>query len=295
MIVRDINLKKVKGSKDLVEQFYYSGGFTAKKLGTALKIVEEMIKKDYFIFLTFPACIVATGTRGVIKDMLKDKIVDGVITTCGTIDHDLARNFKNYYHGSFDADDAELHKKGINRLGNIFIPNESYGLIIEKKMHEFFKDFKGKVGSREIAWKIGEKLGEKSILYWAWKNKIPFYVPAIYDGAVGWQLWRMKNRIEIDLSKDENELSDIFFGDGKIGGIVIGGGISKHHLIWWAQFHGGLDAAVYITSAHEWDGSLSGARAKEAVSWGKIKEKAKHVTVEGDATVILPLLISSIR
>jgi deoxyhypusine synthase len=295
MIVRDINLKRVKGSKDLVEQFYYSGGFTAKKLGTALKIVEEMIKKDYFIFLTFPACIVATGTRGVIKDMLKDRIVDGVITTCGTIDHDLARNFKNYYHGSFDADDAELHKKGTNRLGNIFIPNESYGLIIEKKMHEFFKDFKGKVGSREIAWKIGEKLGKKSILYWAWKNKIPFYVPAIYDGAAGWQLWRMKNRIEIDLSRDEDELSDIFFGDGKIGGIVIGGGISKHHLIWWAQFHGGLDAAVYITSAQEWDGSLSGARAKEAVSWGKIKEKAKHVTVEGDATVILPLLISSIR
>ncbi|MBC7081126.1 MAG: deoxyhypusine synthase [Thermoplasmatales archaeon] len=295
MIVRDINLKKVKNVRDLVKQFYYSGGFTTKKIGNALKILEEMIKEDYFIFLTFPACLVATGTRGVIRDMLKEKIVDGVITTCGTIDHDLARDFKNYYHGSFDADDVELHKKGINRLGNIFIPNESYGIIIEEKIQKFFKDFKGKLGSREIAWKIGEKLSKNSILYWAWKNKIPFYVPAIYDGAVGWQIWRMKNRIEIDFSKDEDELADIFFGDGKIGGIVIGGGVAKHHLIWWAQFHNGLDAAIYITSAQEWDGSLSGARAKEAISWGKIKEKAKHVTIEGDATVILPLLISSIR
>ncbi|MEM1514249.1 MAG: deoxyhypusine synthase [Candidatus Thermoplasmatota archaeon] len=295
MIVRDINLKKVRSNRDLVKQFYYSGGFTAKKIGIALKIIEEMIKKDYFIFVTFPACIVSTGTRGVIRDMLKNRIVDGVITTCGTIDHDLARSFKNYYHGSFDANDVELHKKGINRLGNIFIPNESYGVVIEKKIEEFFKNFKGKIGSREIAWKIGEKLGRQSILYWAWKNKIPFYVPAIYDGAVGWQLWRMKNRIEIDLSKDEDELCEIFFGKSKIGGIVIGGGIAKHHLIWWAQFHGGLDAVVYITSAQEWDGSLSGARAKEAISWGKVKERAKHVTIEGDATVILPLLISSIR
>ncbi len=295
MIVRDINLKKARNVRDLLEQFYYSGGFTAKKIGNALKILEEMIKEDYFIFLTFPACIVATGTRGVIRDMLKDKIVDGVITTCGTIDHDLARDFKNYYHGSFDADDADLHKKGINRLGNIFIPNESYGLIIEKKIQDFLKDFKGKLGSREIAWKIGEKLSRNSILYWVWKNKIPFYVPAIFDGAVGWQIWRMKNRLEVDVSKDEDELADIFFGNGKIGGIVIGGGIAKHHLIWWAQFHNGLDSAIYITSAPEWDGSLSGARAKEAVSWGKIKEKAKHVTIEGDATVILPLLISSIR
>jgi len=295
MIVRDIDLKKIRDSKELVKQFYYSGGFTAKKIGMAWKIIQEMINKDYFVFLTFPACIVATGTRGVIRDMLKEKIVDGIITTCGTIDHDLARSFKNYYHGSFDADDAELRKKGINRLGNIFIPNESYGIIIERKMMEFFKDFKGKLSSREIAWEIGKKLNDKSILYWAWKNKIPCYIPAIFDGAAGWQIWRMKGKIEVDLSKDEDELSDIFFGEDRIGGIVIGGGVAKHHLIWWAQFHGGLDAAVYITSANEWDGSLSGARAKEAISWGKIKEKAKHVTVEGDATVILPLLISSIR
>lgn len=50
-----------------------------------------------------------------------------------------------------------------------------------------------------------------------------------------------------------------------------------------------MDYAAYITTAPEWDGSLSGARMREAVSWGKVKEKAKHITVEGDATVLLPL------
>ncbi len=295
MIVEDIDLKRMSVN-ELVGQFYKAGGFTAKKLGEAANIVEEMIKNDYFIFLTFPACIVATGVRGVIKELIKRKIVNAVITTCGSLDHDLARDFREYHHGSFDADDVELHKKGINRLGNIFIPNESYGVIIEEKMREFFGDMEGRFSSREIAWEIGKRLSEKSFLYWAWKNEVPVYIPAIVDGAVGWQLWMMsqEKKMEIDVFRDEKEISDIFFSKEKIGGIIIGGGVAKHHLIWWAQFHGGLDAAVYITSAVEWDGSLSGARMKEAISWGKMKEKAKHVTVEGDATVLLPILAASI-
>ena len=78
-------------------------------------------EKDCVKFLSFPACIISTGTRGVIKELLKRKLFDAVITTCGTLDHDLARIWKDYYHGSFMTDDKELHKKGINRLGNIFI------------------------------------------------------------------------------------------------------------------------------------------------------------------------------
>ncbi|RLJ07622.1 MAG: deoxyhypusine synthase, partial [Candidatus Aenigmatarchaeota archaeon] len=81
-------------------------------------------------------------------------------------------------------------------------------------------------------------------------------------------------------------------GREKKGALILGGGISKHHVIWWSQFSGGLDAAVYITTAVEWDGSLSGARTREAVSWGKISPKARHLTVEGDATVLLPILLA---
>lgn len=296
MIVEDIDIEKAKNVSDLLNQFYKAGGFTAKKLGIALNLLEEMVKEDYFIFLTFPACIIATGTRGIIKEMVKEKIIDAIITTCGSLDHDLARSFKHYYHGSFDANDIELHKKGINRLGNIFIPNESYGKIIEEKIAKIFKNVEGKLSSKEISWEIGKNLNESSFLYWAWKNKIPVYVPAITDGAVGWQLWMLSQykKIDFDLLKDEKELSDIFFNEEKVAGIIIGGGVSKHHLIWWAQFSNGLDMAIYITSAPEWDGSLSGAKMKEAISWGKLNEKARHVTIEGDATVLLPLLITAL-
>ncbi len=80
----------------------------------------------------------------------------------------------------------------------------------------------------------------------------------------------------------------------KTGALMIGGGISKHHTIWWNQFRDGLDYAVYVTTAVEYDGSLSGARVREAVSWGKVREDADYVTIDGDATVLLPLMIAAV-
>jgi deoxyhypusine synthase len=76
--------------------------------------------------------------------------------------------------------------------------------------------------------------------------------------------------------------------------LIVGGGISKHHTIWWNQFKDGLDYVVYVSTADEWDGSLSGARPREAVSWGKISIKAKRIMVEGDASVILPVMMSGL-
>ena len=98
----------------------------------------------------------------------------------------------------------------------------------------------------------------------------------------------------IDLFKDEQDISDIIFNAKKSGALIIGGGISKHHTIWWNQFKGGLNFSVYITTAVEYDGSLSGAQTREAISWGKVNEKADYVTIQGDATVFIPLMISAL-
>jgi deoxyhypusine synthase len=304
--VKDIQLKREMNTNELVKGLYESGGFTAKKLATGVDILEEMVKdKNCVRFLSFPACIISTGTRGVIKELLKRKLFDVVITTCGTLDHDLARLWENYYHGFFMADDKELHKQGVNRLGNIYIPNECYGKILEEKMQPILADIykKGnKWSTKELVWEFGKRLqNEKnckdSIIYWAWKNKIPMYIPGITDGAFGSQVWMYYQEhrdFTIDLLKDEQELSDIVFDAKKSGALIVGGGISKHHTIWWNQFKGGLDYVVYITTAAEYDGSLSGAQTREAISWGKIKENADNVTIDGDATVMLPLMISSL-
>jgi len=300
--IKDIKIDGKTSVNDLVNQMLESGGFTAKKLAVGIDILEGMIKdKDCLNFLSFPACIIATGTRGVIKELVKRKLFDVLITTCGTLDHDISRTWKDYYHGSFLMDDKELHKKSIHRLGNILVPSECHGLIIEEKMKKFLEQIysqdKKEVSTHELVWEIGKRIDNKdSILYWTYKNKIPMIIPGITDGTVGYQIWQFSqdHKFKINLLKDEQILSDLIWNAKKSGALIIGGGISKHHTIWWNQFRGGLDYAVYITTAVEWDGSLSGARPREAISWGKINEKAKFVMIEEDATVALPIIFASL-
>jgi deoxyhypusine synthase len=304
--IKDIRLDKNIKASELVSQMFEGGGFTAKKIKVGAEIFKNMINdKDCFTFLSFPACTIATGMRGVVKDLVKDKKVDAIITTCGMLDHDFARIWKDYYQGDFVADDAKLREKGICRLGNVFVPDESYGIIIEKKLMPIIGKIYEKeknISTKDFIWKIGEAIKDEegvkdSIIYWAWKNQIPVFVPGITDGSVGFQLymfWQDGHKdFVINVLKDEDELASIVYGNKKTGALMIGGGISKHHTIWWNQFKDGLDFAVYITTAIESDGSLSGARLREAISWGKVKPKAKRVTIEGDATVILPMLVAA--
>ena len=304
--VKDIQIDNNMTTDQLIKELFRSGGFSAKKVAEGVDILEEMQKeKNCTKFLSFPACIISTGTRGIIKELLKRKLFDVVITTAGTLDHDLARVWKDYYHGTFMADDKELYNKGINRLGNIFIPIESYGKVLEEKMQPIIKEIcqsNKRWSTKDLIWEFGkrlqkEKKKDESIVYWAWKNQIPIYVPGITDGAFGSQLWMYYQEhrdLTIDLFKDEQEISDIVFDAKKSGALIIGGGISKHHTIWWNQFRDGLDYAVYLTTAVEYDGSLSGAQTREAISWGKISEKSDNITIEGDATILLPLMISSL-
>ena len=296
--VKDMDIAAMKGLGQLVEAYYQGGGFSAKKLAVAAEVMKKMVEEQGTkVFLSFPACIMATGLRGVIRDLVKWNLVDVIITTCGTLDHDIARVLEHYYHGSFHMDDRELYHEGVNRLGNILVPNESYGVPLEKFMQpilaELWNAGKTKLSTRELCQEFGRRLdSEDSVLYWAERNKVPIYVPGITDGAFGSQLWLFYQRhrdFTLDLFRDEQELSDLVFEAKRTGALMIGGGISKHHTIWWNQFRDGLDYAVYLTTAVEHDGSLSGARLREAVSWGKVRENARYVTVEGDATLTLPL------
>lgn len=301
--VKDIHLEDAQGLDGLMKGFEEAGGFTAKKIAEGTDIFERMVtNKDCVTFLSFPACVVATGVRGVIKDLVRKKLVDVIVTTCGTLDHDLARCWKDYYHGSFDMDDSNLRDEGISRLGNILVPDESYGIVLEEKLQpmlqKLWDEGKKKVSTKDLSWYFGRETGnDGSILYWAEKNQIPVYVPGITDGSVGYQLWSFwqdHKDFTIDLFQDEKELADIVFEARETGALMIGGGISKHHVMWWNQFRDGLDYVVYITTAQEFDGSLSGARIREGISWGKVKSKANRVTIDGDATVVLPLLVATL-
>ena len=300
--VEDISINEDTPIEKIFEQMSKSGGFESRNLAESLDILTTMIKDDNCQkFLSFVAAIMSTGLRGIVKDMLKNKWFNVVITTCGALDHDIARHFSNYNEGSFTLDDVMLAKENIHRLGNVLVPMDSYGPLIEEKMQLFLEEEYNK-GTREMSTEdickmIGSHLGEDSFLYWASKNDIKVIVPGIVDGAVGSQIWMFTQKhadFKLNITKDADTLSGIIFKAKKSGALMLGGGISKHHTLWWNQYRDGLDFAVYITTAQEFDGSLSGALVREAISWGKVTQNAKQTTVHAEITTVLPFLYSAL-
>jgi len=296
--VEDFSITKDMQINKIFEQMSKSGGFESRNLADGLYALTDMIKDENCLkFLSFVAAITSTGLRGVIKDMIKKKWFDVVITTCGALDHDIARHFSNYNQGSFTMDDAELTKQNIHRLGNVLVPMESYGPIIEEKMQSFLEEEYAK-GTREMSTEdicrmIGSHLGEDSFLYWAYKNNVKVIVPGIVDGAVGSQIWMFSQKhtdFKLNIIKDSDTLAGLIFKAKKSGALMLGGGISKHHTLWWNQYRSGLDFAVYITTAQEFDGSIRGALVREAISWGKVTQDAKQTTIHAELTTVLPFL-----
>ena len=300
--VQDISITRESSLEKIFEQMSKSGGFESRNLADGLDVLTVMIKdNDCLKFLSFVGAIISTGLRGIIKDMIKNKWFNTVITTCGALDHDIARHFSNYNEGSFSLDDVTLAEENIHRLGNVLVPRDSYGPLIEEKMQLFLEEEYDngirEMSTEDICKMIGMHLGEDSFLYWAAKNDIKVIVPGIVDGAVGSQIWMFTQKhadFKLNITKDADTLSGIVFKAKKSGALMLGGGISKHHTLWWNQYRDGLDFAVYITTAQEFDGSLSGALVREAISWGKVTQKARQTTIHAEITTVLPFLYSAL-
>ncbi|MBI2664375.1 deoxyhypusine synthase [Candidatus Woesearchaeota archaeon] len=295
--IKDIRLTNGMKAADLVAQFRDSG-FQAQNMGEAAEILSEAKKNNAFTFLSFTSNMAASGLRGVFVDLVKRKKVDAIITTSGTIDEDINRSKLPYLQGSFESDDEELGSRGINRMGNILVPNDRYEFLekfSEKAIGEIYA-VKKDIAVSELISEIGKRIGsEGSLLHWASKNSVPIFCPGITDGAFGMQLafFQQKNPdFKIDAVKDFSRLLELGMAAEKTLGIVLGGGIAKHHLI-ISNILNGLDYAVYINSSSPYHGSLSGATTSEAKSWGKVRGKA--VTVYGDAQIIFPLLVLSVN
>lgn len=300
--VKDVEINSQTSIEDIFNELSKSGGFEAVNLSDGLEILSDMISDEKCLrFISFVGAVVSTGLRGIIKDMIKNNWFNVALTTCGALDHDIARHYSHYKEGSFTMDDAELADQNIHRLGNVLVPLDSYGPLIEEKMQEFLEE-EYQAGVREmssaaICKMIGKHLGEDSFLYWAAKNNVDVVVPGIMDGAVGSQIWMFSQKhsdFKLNLIEDANLLSGLIFKAEKSGSFMIGGGISKHHTLWWNQYREGLDYALYITTAQEFDGSLSGALVREAISWGKVTKKARQATLHAEVTTILPFIYAAL-
>lgn len=281
---------------------YSSIGFQASNLAKAIEIVNKMIQERAFIYLGYTSNLVTSGLRDIFRYLTEHKKINIIVTTAGGVEEDIIKCLGDFVLGDFKVDGKELREKGINRTGNIFIPNSRY-VKFEKfvipVLEEIYLEQKktGKaITPSKLIWRLGERINNKnSIYYWCWKNKIEVYCPAITDGSLGDMIYFFKSKhrdFVIDVAEDIWNINNSTIGKKKTGVIILGEGIIKHHIMNANMFRNGCDFAVYINTKEEYGGSDSGALPEEAISWGKIIGKAERVKVYGDATIIFPLVVA---
>lgn len=287
---------------DKIIDSYATTGFQASHLAQAIEITERMIKDKAFVFLGYTSNMVSSGLREVFRYLVEHKKVNVIVTTAGAIEEDIIKCLGDFYLGDFRASGKELRKRGLNRIGNIYAPNNRYVTFekfVQPLLESLYQEAKSSgvpLTPSRLVWALGEAIGNKdSICYWAFKNKIPIFCPAITDGALGDNIYFFSFKREdfvLDVVADMRELNNTTLGLKKSGVIVLGSGVVKHAILNANMLRNGADYAVYINTSQEFDGSDAGAMPEEAVSWGKITPNAQSVKVFGDATILFPLLVA---
>lgn len=307
-------------------------GFQATNLGTACDIINEMRawegthpetgeKQKCTIFLGYTSNLISSGLRSTLKYLVKNKMVSAIVTTAGGIEEDLIKCLAKTYIGEFSLPGADLREKGLNRIGNLLVPNDNYVKFEEWIIPIYDQMLKEQEEAAEKrlaagadvndptspAWwtpskfiaRLGKEINdEDSVLYWAYKNDIPMFCPALTDGSIGDMLFfhtykSSPRQLRLDIIADIRRINAMAMSAPKAGMVILGGGIIKHHIANACLMRNGADYAVYINTGQEFDGSDAGARPDEAVSWGKIRADAKKVKIYGDVTLVFPLIVAA--
>lgn len=241
--------------------------------------------------------MISSGLRDTFRYLVQHGHVSAIVTTAGGVEEDFIKCLAPTFLGSFSTSGAALRAQGMNRIGNLFVPNNNYCSfedwlvpILDKMLEEQEAAFES-TGERfmwtpsRIIHRLGKEINnEDSVYYWAYKNNIPVFCPALTDGSLGDMLYfhtfkASPLQLGVDIVQDIRKINTIAVRAKRTGMIILGGGVVKHHIANANLMRNGAESAVYINTGQEFDGSDAGARPDEAVSWGKIKANAKSVKV----------------
>jgi deoxyhypusine synthase len=272
------------------------------------------------VFLGIAGAMVPAGMQGVLSTMIRRNMVDVVVSTGANMYHDLVEALgEHHYLGSPYADDRILHEDGVDRIFDTYADEKKYRMIDRKIMFladELAEQKSNPVSSRFFLNRLGEFVDVRgssadkktSIIWNCWKNEVPIFVPALSDSAIGLALTshhmrfvkEKKRPFVINEIIDNNEIFEIKKKSSKSGVVYVGGGVPKNYINQTAYLQdmfgipdSGHDYGIQITTDSPQWGGLSGCTFREAMSWGKVKLKAKFATCYCDTTIALPLVVKA--
>ncbi|OWZ24532.1 Deoxyhypusine synthase [Phytophthora megakarya] len=255
------------------------------------------------IFLGYTSNLISSGLRETLRFLAQHKMVDVIVSSAGGIEEDFIKCLAPTYIGDFALKGENLRRRGINRIGNLLVPNDNYckfedwmDPILDKMLEE--QKVEGTVWSPStMIHRFGKEINhEDSVYYWAYKNNIPVFCPSLTDGSIGDMIYFHSYRNEglvVDIASDIRRMNDhTIRAPGKTGVIILGGGMVKHHILNANLMRNGADYGVFVNTGQEFDGSDAGARPDEAISWGKLRLESKPVKLYADATLVFPLIVA---
>lgn len=305
--------------------------FNAAVLKDSAQAYVNHIEEGGKMFLAMAGAMSTAELGLTLAEMIREDKVHAICCTGANLEEDL---FNLVAHNEYERipnyrdltakDETALKDRGMNRVTDTCIPEESAFRKVEKHLLDVFKEAESKKeryfphqylyklinsGRLESEYQIDKK---DSWLVAAAQKNLPIFVPGWEDSTLGnvFVACVYKKQLKsYDIMKTGFEqmsaLIDWYMEESKdssIGFFQIGGGIAgdfpicvvplieqdiKQKCPYWGYF-------CQISDSTTSYGSYSGAVPNEKITWGKLEEHTPSFVIESDATIVAPLIFQYI-
>jgi len=311
--------------RDFIKRHYHH--FNAGALADCAESLNGFLDNDGRLIITLAGAMSTAGIGRSLAPAIRAQKIHAICCTGANLEEDLFRLVASSSYERIDdwrdltaESDAELAKRGKNRVTDVAIPEEEAIRYIEKPLLQLWKDAEA-AGDRRFPHEYLYDLllhgglefdsdPKDSWLMAAADANLPVFVPGWEDSTLGNIL--VSKVIDCTLQSPDivkgglysmQALADWYREDDSSTGILqVGGGIAGDFAIcvvpmlrqdvgeqvplwsWFGQ----------ISESRPSYGGYSGAPPNEKISWGKLGVETPRFVIESDATIVLPLILESL-
>eukprot|EP00760_Papus_ankaliazontas_P034434 PhM_4_TR7191/c0_g1_i1/m.86596/K00809/DHPS, dys; deoxyhypusine synthase len=292
--------------KTFVSEAYRGAGGQGNNIEAARALLDKMVAEKDFIVLGFSSNMISSGVREHFLHLVKNKLVGAIVATAGGVEEDIIKCVGGHtYLGDFSLDGHKLRDKGLNRIGNLLVPNNNY-VNFEDFMMPLLDANMGEgvvLTPSSFIKKLGDAMNNpESVYYWCARNDIPVFCPALTDGSIGDMMFfhslQKKPGVVVDVMGDVRAFRDLLASvpqGTKISTVLVGAGLPKHHTLRAARMAGRpLSRMLAFTTGHVHENSSSACVVEDDVREGGLAADVEAVIARVDATLAFPLAVASL-